>query len=66
MHDPEFYTVNEFAERFRLSISAVYEHTYTGRLPGVVRFGKRTLIRRSAVEEQIDRTGQILLPAVAA
>lgn len=60
---PEYVTVGELAHRYRLSASAVYEGVYSGRLPGVVRFGRAVRVRLADVERQVESTGQILLPA---
>lgn len=50
---PELLTVAEVAEMMRTSKNAIYIAAERGRLPGVVRLGRRLLFRRDDVRAHL-------------
>jgi len=56
--EPTLLTVDEVADYLRTSRTAVYHQIARGQLPGVVRVGRRVLVRRAVLEKSLDeRTG---------
>jgi excisionase family DNA binding protein len=53
----ELLTIQEVAIVLRTSASAVYALISRGRLPGVVRVGRRVLVRRATLEDFIEQGG---------
>jgi excisionase family DNA binding protein len=54
--EPALWTVDEVAEYLRTSRAAVYHKVARGQLPGVVRVGRRVLIKRTVLERALDET----------
>ena len=50
------WTIDEVAEYLRTSRVAVYHQVARGQLPGVVRFGRRVLIKKSVLLKALDGT----------
>jgi excisionase family DNA binding protein len=51
--EPTLWTVDEVAQYLRTSRAAVYHQVARGQLPGVVRVGRRVLIKRSVLERAL-------------
>jgi excisionase family DNA binding protein len=54
MSQPALLTVEEVADYLRTSRVAVYHLIERGQLPGVVRVGRRVLVRRCVLERSLD------------
>ena len=54
--EPLLLTVEEAAQYLRTSRAAIYHKVARGRMPGVVRDGRRVLIRRAVLERALDET----------
>jgi excisionase family DNA binding protein len=54
--EPELLTVTEVAAYLRTSRAAVYHLIERGQLPGVVRVGRRVLVKRDVLESALDET----------
>ncbi|MGA2451783.1 MAG: helix-turn-helix domain-containing protein [Polyangiaceae bacterium] len=52
--EPALLTVEEVAAYLRTSPTAVYHQVARGQLPGVVRVGRRVLVRRAVLERALD------------
>jgi excisionase family DNA binding protein len=52
--EPALLTVDEVADYLRTSRAAVYHQVARGQLPGVVRVGRRVLVRRAVLERALD------------
>jgi excisionase family DNA binding protein len=52
--EPELLTVEEVAKYLRTSRAAVYHLIERRKLPGVVRVGRRVLVRRGVLEHALD------------
>jgi excisionase family DNA binding protein len=52
--EPALLTVEEVAQYLRTSRAAVYHQVARGQLPGVVRVGRRVLVRRAVLERALD------------
>ena len=53
---PVLLTVAETAELLRTSRKAVYAMVERGQLPGVIRIGRRLLVRRDALVDWLDES----------
>ena len=53
---PVLLTVTETAELLRTSRKAVYAMVERGQLPGVLRIGRRLLVRRDALVDWLDES----------
>jgi excisionase family DNA binding protein len=56
MSQPALLTVEEVADYLRTSRVAVYHLIERGKLPGVVRVGRRVLVKRCVLEGSLDET----------
>jgi excisionase family DNA binding protein len=54
--EPELLTVEEVAVYLRTSRAAVYHLIERRQLPGVVRVGRRVLVKRDVLETALDET----------
>ncbi len=52
--EPALLTVEEVADYLRTSRAAVYHQVARGQLPGVVRVGRRVLVKRAVLEQALD------------
>ena len=54
--EPALLTVEEVAQYLRTSPAAIYHRVERGQLPGVVRVGRRVLIKRAVLERALDES----------
>jgi excisionase family DNA binding protein len=54
--EPALLTVEEVATYLRTTPTAIYHQVARGQLPGVVRVGRRVLIKRAVLERSLDET----------
>jgi excisionase family DNA binding protein len=59
---PTLLTTAEIAALLRTSIKAVYAMVERGQLPGVVRIGRRVLVRQDALVDWLGQKSQALSP----
>lgn len=59
---PEFLTVPETANLLRTTRKAIYALVERGQLPGVVRIGRRVLVRREMLLSGLDGNGSRVAP----
>jgi excisionase family DNA binding protein len=52
--EPALLTVEEVADYLRTTRAAVYHQIARGQLPGVVRVGRRVLVKRIVLERALD------------
>ena len=52
--EPSLWTIEDVATYLRTSRVAVYHQIARGQLPGVVRFGRRVLVRRIVLQKALD------------
>jgi excisionase family DNA binding protein len=51
----EYLTVPEVADLIRTTPKAIYDLVWKGRLPGVVRLGRRVLVKRASLLRWLDQ-----------